>query len=61
MVPITDCSKKGEFSWSRSVAKAFVEFKKRMVIVLVMCLFDFSKVFEVTCDALGIGTGGVLA
>ena len=41
--------------------KHFIEIKKRMVSALVMRLPDFSKIFEVTCDASGIGIGGVLA
>jgi len=58
---ITDCLKKGEFNWSQAATKAFVAIKKRMVSALVMRLPDFSKVFEVACDASGIGIGGVLA
>ena len=61
MAPITDCLKKGEFNWSHAATKAFVEIKKRMVSALVMRLPNFSKVFEVACDASGIEIGGVLA
>jgi len=61
MTPITDCLKKGGFNWSRAIVKAFVEIKKRMVSALVMHLPDFSKIFEVVCDASGIGIGGVFA
>ena len=55
MAPITDCLKKGEFNWSHAATKAFIEIKKRMVSAPVMRLPDFSKVFEVACDTLGIG------
>ena len=41
--------------------KAFVEIKKRMVSVPIMCLPDFSKIFDVACDTSGIRIGGVLA
>lgn len=30
-----------------------------MIATLVMCLLDFSKVFEVTCDTFGIGKQSV--
>ena len=60
MAPITDCLKKGEFAWSNA-AKAFVEIKARMITASIMRLPDFSKIFEVVCDASGIGIGGVLA
>ena len=61
MAPITDCLKKGEFAWSNVDAKAFIKIKARMISVPVMRLPDFSKIFEVACDASGIGIGGVLA
>ena len=61
MALITDCLKKGEFAWSNVTAKAFVKIKARMISAPVMRLSDFSKIFEVACDASGIGIGGVLA
>lgn len=52
MASIIDCIKKGDFKWTNSAAKAFEEMKSRMTKALVIC---FSKVFEVACDALGVG------
>jgi len=60
MAPITICLKKDEFSWSNIATRAFVEIKKRMMSAAIIRLPDFSKVFEVACDASGIGIGGVL-
>ena len=57
MALITNCLKKGEFTWSSVVSKAFIEIKKRIVIAR---LPDFSKVFEVACDASEIGIDRVL-
>ena len=61
MAPITDCLKSGEFSWLKRVTKAFQEIKQKMVEAPVLRLLDFSKVFEVTCDASGISIGRVLS
>lgn len=57
MTPITDCIKKWEFHWTKATSKAFKEIKSRMIVAPVMCLSDFSQVFEVTCDAFGVGIG----
>ena len=60
MALITDCLKK-DFEWTRAAAKAFQEIKERMTEALVMRLLDFTKVFEITCDASDVGIGGVLS
>uniref|UniRef100_A0A2N9IMT1 Reverse transcriptase zinc-binding domain-containing protein n=1 Tax=Fagus sylvatica TaxID=28930 RepID=A0A2N9IMT1_FAGSY len=41
--------------------RAFGEVKKKMTEVPVMRLPDFTKLFEVECDASGLGIGGVLS
>ena len=50
MAPITECFKNEEFQWTSIAIKAFEEVKK-MTEAHVMRLLDFSKVFEVACDA----------
>ena len=61
MSPITDCMKQGEFIWTKAATKAFNEVKQKMTEALIMRLLDFTKPFEVKCDASGIGIGGVLS
>ena len=61
MFPIIDCMKQGEFVWTKDAVKAFNEVKQKMTEALVMRLPDFTKPFEVECDASGIGIGGVLS
>ena len=62
MSPITNCMKQGEFNWTNAAAaKAFNEAKQKMTEAPVMCLPDFTKPFEVECDASSLGIGGVLS
>lgn len=60
MAPITDCIRKREFKWTKAASKAFSEIKVRMIEAPVLHLPDYSKAFEVMCDAMGVGIGGVL-
>ena len=61
MSPITDYMKQGEFVWTKPGAKAFNEVKQKMTEAPIMRLPDFTKPFEVKCDASGIGIEGVLS
>ncbi|XP_078434274.1 uncharacterized protein LOC144705461 [Wolffia australiana] len=59
--PIMDILKNDKFEWTPSADKAFELLKKLMTEAPVLKLSDFNKVFEVACDASGIGIGGVLS
>ena len=61
VAPMTDCIRKGDFVWTKAASRAFQELKERMTEAPVLRLPDFSKPFEVACDASGIGIGGVLS
>ena len=53
--------KQREFFWTKYTAKAFNEVKQKMTKAPIMRLPDFTKPFEVECDASGIGIRGVLS
>jgi hypothetical protein len=54
-------TKKGvAFNWREPQENAFQELKKRLMEAPLLVLPDFTKTFEVECDASGIGVGGVL-
>ena len=61
VAPITDCFRKGQFEWTKAADRAFLDVKKKMTQAPILRLPDFSKVFEVACDASGVGIGGVLS
>jgi hypothetical protein len=61
VAPITECLKGRIFAWDDAAQKAFDELKLRVTSAHVLALPNFSEVFQVECDASGLGIGGVLS
>jgi hypothetical protein len=59
--PLNELTKKGvQFEWGAAQQNAFDELKHRLIATPLLTLPDFSKPFEIACDASGLGIGGVL-
>ncbi|WVZ70922.1 hypothetical protein U9M48_019551 [Paspalum notatum var. saurae] len=59
--PLHELTKKGvPFAWGDSQAVAFNTLKDKLTHAPLLQLPDFNKVFELECDASGIGLGAVL-
>ena len=59
--PLTEIVKKYVgFKWGSEQDRAFIEIKERLCGAPLLALPDFSKTFEIECDALGIGNRVVL-
>jgi hypothetical protein len=59
--PLNELSKKGiEFVWGAAQDNAFDEVKLFLTFAPLLALPDFTKQFEIECDASGIGFVGVL-
>ena len=59
--PLTQIIKKSvTFKWGEEQDKAFQTFKEMLSSAPLLYLRDFSKTFEIECDASGIGIGDVL-
>nr|GEW21254.1 putative mitochondrial protein [Tanacetum cinerariifolium] len=61
VAPITDCLKQPKFVWTLESQKAFDALKKAVTATPILALPNFKHVFQVECDASGLGIGGVLS
>jgi len=60
MASMTEVIKGSSFQWNATVQQAFEEIKQKLTQVPVLAFPCFEKVFDVKCDAYGVGIGGVL-
>ncbi|GJX06815.1 reverse transcriptase domain-containing protein [Tanacetum coccineum] len=61
VAPITECLKSSKFVWNTAAQSAFEQLKHAVTEAPVLALPNFEHIFQVECDASGLGIGGVLS